>query len=251
MSSTLQHPKPRFNDQLVNAFIGLQLAGGLGMVLIVLTALASHTQESPSFGPCLAQGAAIYSAPSLCMLFGMRAAFENKQPKRRLAITLALLIGPFVVWLSVFFGMLAFALNNPSLVEKGQNGTYCNLASFTPGRISGLVVVSATTCILIIEGYIGICLFRNRTLLRSGPTTRMALRVIIFSLIGALCLGVGVAYVLYSKQGPVFDIILASIPVSGVLIFGSQAVRISLLFIRGLACLIPPSGSTPGLAILA
>jgi hypothetical protein len=66
------------------------------MVLIVLTALASHTvkrnatwyifcmtwilscisytfifligqQESPSFGPCLAQGAAIYSAPSLCV----------------------------------------------------------------------------------------------------------------------------------------------------------------------------------------
>ncbi|KAJ7499476.1 hypothetical protein FB451DRAFT_39763 [Mycena latifolia] len=254
-------PDSHVNAQLVNAFLGLQLAGGLGFSLIVLTALGSRNvkrnstwytfclawilssisytiiflvgqQDSPQFGLCATQAAAIYSAPALTgcgtlafaidMLIGVRAASASIPIKRKHSVTLALLIVPFVIWLSLLLGFLLFGVNNPSLVQKGPNGTYCDLNSFTPAKISGLIVVAGTLFILVIEGYIGIRLFRSRKLLKDRQLTTMALRVMIFSLLGALGLGVGVAYVLYSKQGPVFDILLALLPICGVIIFGTH-----------------------------
>jgi len=249
------------NAQLVNAFIGLQLAGGLGFSIIVFTALGSRhvkrnstwytfclawilscvsytliflvgQQDSPAFGVCVTQAAAIYSAPALTscgtlafaidMLIGVRAASAKIPPNRRYSITLTLLIIPYIIWVFLFLGFLLYGVNNPSLVHKGPNGTYCDLSSFTPAKISGMIVVSATMLILLIEGYIGTRLFRSRDILKDRQLIKMALRVMIFSLLGALGLGVGVAYVLFSKQGPVFDILLALLPASGIIIFGSH-----------------------------
>ncbi|KAJ7122964.1 hypothetical protein C8R44DRAFT_159051 [Mycena epipterygia] len=266
------------NAQLVNAFLGLQLGGGLGLSIIVLTALGSRNvkrnstwytfclawilscisytfiflvgqQNSPNFGVCVTQAAGIYSAPSTAcatlafaidMLVGVRAAAATIPEKRRYSITLALLIVPFLVWVVMFVGMLVFAVNNPALVAIGPNGTYCDLKSFTPAKISGLIVVSVTLFTLLIEGYIAARLVRNRKLLEDSQLTRMAVRVMIFSLLGALGLGcgvssnffsniadhsflrVGVAYVLYSKQGPSFDLLLAFLPACGVIIFGTH-----------------------------
>ncbi|KAJ6567421.1 hypothetical protein DFH09DRAFT_1314534 [Mycena vulgaris] len=277
------------NAQLVNAFLGLQLTGGLGLAIIVLTALGSRNvkrnstwytfclawilscisytlvflagqQDSPGFGICVTQAAGIYSAPALTscatlsfgidMLIGVRAASGNIPPNRRYSITLVLLIIPFLIWLSLFLGFLLvggrfvsllnskkfkFGVNNPGFVEKGitpprPNGTYCDLDSFTPAKISGLIVVAATLLLLVIEVYIGTRLFRSRKLLKDRQLTRMAVRVMVFSLLGALGLGVGVAYVLYSKQGPVFDIILALLPVCGVIIFGTHMDLINVWF---------------------
>ncbi|KAJ7179645.1 hypothetical protein C8R46DRAFT_646150 [Mycena filopes] len=248
--------------QLVNVFLGLQLSGGVGLTLIVLTALCSRhvkrnstwytfclawimscvsytfifilgQQTAPKFGVCVTQAAGIYSAPSLTscgtlafaidMLMGVRAASTKMPPKRRQHITLSLLIVPFIIWVILFLGFLVFGINNPTEVKIGPNGTYCDLSSFTPSKISGLVVVSATLIILIIEGYIGVRLFRNRTLLQDRPLMTMAIRVMVFSLLGALGLGIGIAYVLFSKQGPAFDIIMALLPAVGVLVFGSHS----------------------------
>jgi len=249
------------NAQLVNAFIGLQLAGGLGFSIIVFTALGSRhvkrnstwytfcfawilsclsytliflvgQQDSPAFGVCVTQAAAIYSAPALTscgtlafaidMLIGVRAASANIPPNRKYSITLTLLIIPYIIWVFLFLGFLLYGVNNPSLVQKGPNGTYCDLNSFTPAKISGMIVVSATMLILLIEGYIGTRLIRSRNILKDRQLIKMALRVMIFSLLGALGLGVGIAYVLFSKQGPVFDILLALLPASGIIIFGSH-----------------------------
>jgi len=249
------------NAQLVNAFIGLQLAGGLGFLIIVLTALGSRNvkrnstwytfclawilscisytfiflvgqQDSPNFGVCVTQAAGIYSAPSLTscgtlafaidMLIGVRAASASIPPTRRYSITLALLIVPYVIWVFLLLGFLLFGINNPSFVIKGPNGTYCDLNSFTPAKISGLIVVSATMLTLLIEGYIATRLFRNRNILKDRQLIRMTVRVMIFSFLGALGLGVGVAYVIFSKQGPVFDILLALLPGCGIIIFGTH-----------------------------
>ncbi|KAJ7265953.1 hypothetical protein B0H12DRAFT_1230350 [Mycena haematopus] len=235
------------DTQFVNAFFGLQLGAEFGMFVIILTAVGSPQvkrnstwytfcfawilscisytfvfligqQNSPSFGACVAQAAAIYSAPILTsfttlafaidMLLGVRAAIVAKlQPQRKYSITLALLIVPFFIWLSMFVGFLIFGVNNPALVRKGiiptpsqccrtsltiilgPNGTYCDLDSVIPSKISGLVVVFATLLILIIEGYVATRLFRKRNLLQDRRFTAMAIRVMIFSLLGALGLG--------------------------------------------------------------
>ncbi|KAJ7044840.1 hypothetical protein C8F04DRAFT_598139 [Mycena alexandri] len=278
MSSQLDFT-PHVDVQLVNVFLGLQLSGGVGFTLIVLTALCSRhvkrnstwytfclawiiscvsytfifivgQQNAPHFGACVTQAAGIYSAPALTscgtlafaidMLMGVRAASTKIPPKRRQTITLALLTVPFIIWVILFVGFLVFGINNPAEVVKGPNGTYCDLTSFTPSKISGLVAVAATLLILIIEGYIGLRLLRNRKLLQDRQLKTMAIRVMVFSLLGALGLGVGIAYVLFSKQGPAFDIIMAfrtiyfsyktqftdvryAVPACGVSIFGSHS----------------------------
>jgi len=261
MSSQLDFT-PHVDVQLVNVFLGLQLSGGVGFTLIVLTALCSRhvkrnstwytfclawiiscvsytfifivgQQNAPHFGACVTQAAGIYSAPALTscgtlafaidMLMGVRAASTKIPPKRRQTITLALLTVPFIIWVILFVGFLVFGINNPAEVVKGPNGTYCDLTSFTPSKISGLVAVAATLLILIIEGYIGLRLLRNRKLLQDRQLKTMAIRVMVFSLLGALGLGVGIAYVLFSKQGTAFDIIMAFLPACGVSIFGSHS----------------------------
>ncbi|KAJ7367748.1 hypothetical protein DFH08DRAFT_4833 [Mycena albidolilacea] len=253
---------PHVDPRLINAFFGLQLGGELGMFIIVLTAIGSpHVkrnttwytfcfawilscisytfifligqQTSPSFGACVTQAAGIYSAPilttfatvafALDMLLGVRAATTTQiLPSRRYSITLALLIVPFFIWLLMFVGFLSFGLNNPALVKMGPNGTYCDLDSFTPSKISGLIVVVGTVLILVIEGYIATRLFKNRNLLQDRRFVAMAIRVMIFSLLGALGLGIGFAYVLFSEQGPAFDLITALLPIGAVVIFGTH-----------------------------
>ncbi|KAJ7664703.1 hypothetical protein B0H17DRAFT_299303 [Mycena rosella] len=255
-------PDSHVDAQLVNAFLSLQLAGGLGFSIIILTALGSPNvkrnstwytfclawilscisytfiflvgqQDSPNFGVCVTQAAGIYSAPSLTscgtlafnidMLIGVRAASGNLPQQRRHSITLALLIVPFIFWLLLFLGFLLFGVNHPGLVQKGPNGTYCDLNSFTPAKISGLIVVTSTLAILVIQGYIGTRLFKSRKLLKDRQLTTMTVRVMVFSLLGALGLGVGFAYVLFSKEGPIFDILLALLPACGIVIFGTHA----------------------------
>ncbi|KAF7330894.1 hypothetical protein MVEN_02428900 [Mycena venus] len=254
------------DPQLVNAFFGMQLGGEFGMFVIFLTALASpHVkrnstwytfcfawilscisytlifligqQNSPTFGACVTQAAGIYSAPiltslttlafALDMLLGVRAATTKQlPPKYKYSITLALLIVPFFIWLLMFIGFLSFGINNPALVHKGPNGTYCDLDTFTPSKISGIIVVLATLLIIIIEGqsnlYIATRIFKNRNLLQDGRLIAMAIRVMIFSLLGALGLGIGFIYVLFSEQAPAFDIITALLPLGAVIIFGTH-----------------------------
>jgi len=254
-------PDPNINPLLVNAFLALQLSGGFGLFLIVLTALGSRhvkrnstwytflvawiiscisytlifllgQQNAPSFGPCVTQAAGIYSAPSLTssatlayaidMLLGVRATSPQHPPKRQNSITLTLVFIPYVIGLAVFVGMLAFGVSNPTQTRIGPNGTYCDFVSDIPSKISSLITIGTTLILLVIEGYIAIRLIRNRNLLKDRQLSAMAVRVIIFSALGALGLGVGIAYELYSIPGASFDVIMATIPAGGVLIFGTQ-----------------------------
>ncbi|KAK7061280.1 hypothetical protein R3P38DRAFT_2828586 [Favolaschia claudopus] len=249
------------NAQLVNAFIALQLIGQFGLFVIVLTAVASPNvkrnptwytfcvgwilscvsytfvfligqQDAPTFGACVTQAAGIYAAPVLTslttlsfamdMLLDVRAASAHSPLKRSRTITIALLVIPFFVWIVMFVGFLVFGVKNPSLVGKGPNGTYCDLNTFIPSKITGLISVLATIVILLIQGYIGVRLFKNRHLLQDRRLAAMAIRIMIFSLLGALALGIGFAYVLFSAQGPEFDIITALLPIGSVIIFGTH-----------------------------
>jgi len=254
-------PDPDINPQLVTAFLALQLSGGFGLFLVVLTALGSQRvkrnsswytflvawiiscisytlvflfgqQNAPSFGPCVTQAAGIYSAPALTssatlafaidMLLGVRATSPQLPLMRRKWVTLMLLFIPYVLWLAVFVGMLAFGVSNPAQTRRGPNGTYCDFVSDIPSKISSFITIGTTLVLLVIEGYIATCLIRNRNLLKDRQLSAMAVRVIVFSVLGALGLGVGIAYELYSIPGASFDIIMATLPLGGFLIFGTQ-----------------------------
>jgi hypothetical protein len=86
-----------------------------------------------------------------------------------------------------------------------------------------LVVVCCMVLIVALQGVIALRLYRNRSIISgSSQSVTMVARVMIFSLLGALALGVAVAYVVTYQHDQAFDMILASLPVLAFLIFGTQ-----------------------------
>jgi len=104
----------------------------------------------------------------------------------------------------------------------GPDYTYCDSEADWPSKVSSGTTIFTTVFLLIIEGYVVACLIKKRNLLKDRQLTRMAIRVVVFSILGAIGLGLGFAYVLYSIPGASFDVIMAALPVGGFLIFGTQ-----------------------------
>ncbi|KAH0582068.1 hypothetical protein H2248_011724 [Termitomyces sp. 'cryptogamus'] len=87
---------------------------------------------------------------------------------------------------------------------------------------------------IYIIGIIGFRLYQNRrAIFGRGYSITMVIRVMVFNLLGALALGVVVAYVMTWQHGLAFDMILATLPVLAVLIFGSQLDLIRIWTCRG------------------
>ncbi|KAF9458171.1 hypothetical protein BDZ94DRAFT_1271413 [Collybia nuda] len=187
----------------------------------------------PDYGLCVVQTALIYAAPTLTacttlslivhMLLNVRRVLADAPFKTKSGAVLALLIVPYIVWLVSFTGVLLYGISNPETIRKSLNGTYCDSTNPMLSKISSLVVVSCMVLIIAIQGIIALRLYRNRHIISgSSHSVTMAIRVMVFSLLGALALGVAVAYVITWQHDQVFDMILASLPVIAVLIFGTQ-----------------------------
>ncbi|RDB27488.1 hypothetical protein Hypma_003845 [Hypsizygus marmoreus] len=263
ISSRQDPSEAEIHSRIAIAFIVLQLAGGFGLLVTLLTAIVSpsvkrystwysfgtswilssisysllaiagqRTGPKPAFGLCLAQSALIYAAPSLTacttlalithMLLNLRRLLANAPFRTNSGAVAALLIVPYIVWLAMFVGVLLYGLSNPDTVRRSLNGTYCDSTNSTMSKISSLIVMCCMVLIVGQQGVIGVRLYRNRRMLSGCGQVTMVARIMLFSLLGVLALGVAIAYVMTSKHGQVFDIILASLPVLAVFIFGSQ-----------------------------
>ncbi|KAF7313336.1 hypothetical protein HMN09_00489100 [Mycena chlorophos] len=217
-------------------------------------------QEDPQFGPCLFQESLIYGAPVLTssvtlafaidMLLNILAASAPQRSQhRRRYLTILLLVMPYLVWLGIVISLLVYGGENPKEVRKGPNGTYCDLEADTPSKVSSGLTVILTFVLLIIEGtsvclpthslspstdrqlpgYITARIIKNRRVLnKDNKLIRMAVRVMVFSIFGAVGLGIGIAYVLYSIPGASFDVIMSTLPTGLILIFGTQADLLSV-----------------------
>jgi len=77
--------------------------------------------------------------------------------------------------------------------------------------------------IVVIEGEIAFKLHRyGKLIFGSGESITMVIRVLVFSSLGVLSLVMAVAWVIAYSHDQAFDIILALLPVSAFLVFGSQ-----------------------------
>ncbi|GLB38954.1 hypothetical protein LshimejAT787_0601160 [Lyophyllum shimeji] len=246
------------------AFIVLQLVGGCGLLIVLLTAAigrgvkrystwysfgaswvfscvcytllafaGQRTGPDPEFGLCVIQMALIYAAPSLTacttlsliihMLLNLRRLLANAPFRTNSGAVAALLIVPYLVWLAEFLGVLLYGISTPDTVRRSLNGTYCNSKNPLLSKISALIVVCCTVLTVALQGIIALRLYRNRTVISGcSQSVTMAIRVMVFSLVGALALGVAIAYVVTYQHDQAFDMILASLPVMAFLIFGSQ-----------------------------
>lgn len=252
------------HDRVAIAFVALQLIGGCGLFITLLTAMmgrevkrystwysfgaswvfscisytllafaGQRTGPEPVFGLCVIQMGLIYAAPSLTgcttlaliihMLLNLRRLLANAPFRTNSGAVAALLIVPYIVWLAVFLGTLLYGTSNPDNVRRSPNETYCDSKNPLLSKISSLIVVCCTVLIVALQGVIALRLYQNRGIISgSSQSVTMVIRVMIFSLLGALALGVAVAYVITWKHDQAFDMLLASLPVLAFLIFGSQ-----------------------------
>ncbi|KAK0189056.1 hypothetical protein F5146DRAFT_693874 [Armillaria mellea] len=251
----------RTNDTSTGCvFDALQISGVAGFSLIVLTAaLSRHVQrhsiwinfciswiiscisytllvfagtnesEHVPFALCVTQAALIYGAPVLTggttfsLAFFMYTHVKASIDGTLLGIdTFWFILGPHLLGLGFFLGVLVSGIKQPSLVPKAQH--YCDIASPFPSKASALVVALAATGIVLISAFVAVQLYRNRSKL--GPDAlhvTTAIRIILFGIVGFLGFVISAVYIITWNQGPEFDIILALVPNFGVAIFGSQA----------------------------
>ncbi|KAK0239024.1 hypothetical protein EDD85DRAFT_951237 [Armillaria nabsnona] len=251
----------RINDTATGrVFDALQISGAAGFLLIVLTAVLSrHVQrhftwlnfciswiiscisytllvftgtngsEHVPYALCVTQAALIYGAPVLTggttfsLAFYMYTHVKASLDDTSLGVdTFWLILGPYLIGLGVFLGVLVSGIRQPSLVHKAQN--YCDITSPFPSKAAALVVALAATGVVLISVFVAVQLYRNRR--RLGHDTlyvTAAIRVIFFGIVGFLGFVISAVYIITWNQGPGFDIILALVPNFGVVIFGSQA----------------------------
>ncbi|KAJ6590717.1 hypothetical protein DFH09DRAFT_1140111 [Mycena vulgaris] len=189
--------------------------------------------HEPSHGLCLFQEALIYSVPTLttgatialvihvyitlhCMLTAIN---------HRASWTVALVVGPYVPAWAMFVYTLRTGLNDPSLVQRLGDGMYCSLRTTMPGRVSGIVVATISLACLAVEAIIFRNLRRAWTTLKRErrSSVSMIIRVLAFTMIGMLSIILSlILLALPDDHGAAFDIVISIIPVSSVLIFGTQ-----------------------------
>jgi len=178
------------------------------------------------------QAALIYTMPVLTAFVtlalvihtwsSVRSILAKKPLATGFVTKIALLATPYLVSLVPFLVLLVFGLQHPDIVQRSLNGNYCNLNSPMPSRISALVMIICSILMVSIQVMVGVSLHRSRSAIDgSGSAIKMVIRVIIFTLLGTVGLGIGVVYVLIWEQGQALDLIMAAAPVSAFIVFGS------------------------------
>ncbi|KAJ8073356.1 hypothetical protein PM082_011628 [Marasmius tenuissimus] len=198
-----------------------------------LLLLTGQSEKAPSFSICSAQSALVYSSPVLTasstfamfiyVYFTIHAALTKADLSHIRRFRMLLIIIPYVLFTVFTFGLLVFAAKQPDYVQKADNGYYCNFATEVPLKICSGVSFLFLTAIVVFEAMISVRLFRQWNVLAAVPkAVGMAVRVLIFGFGVALAWILCFIYLFPIDVGPSVDIILAILPVIGLIIFATQ-----------------------------
>ncbi|KAK0489062.1 hypothetical protein IW261DRAFT_392710 [Armillaria novae-zelandiae] len=202
----------------------------ISYTLLIFT--GTNRSEHIPFALCVTQAGLIYGAPVLTggttfslafyMYTHVKASCDCTSLRTDTFWVSLLILGPYLLGLGFFLGVLVSGIKQPSLVQKAPD--YCDSTSHFPSKASALVVALATAGVIIISVFVSVQLYRNRRRLGDDALlVTAAIRVILFGIIGFLGLVIAAVYVIKWDLGLEFDIILALVPNFGVVIFGSQA----------------------------
>lgn len=196
---------------------------------------AGQQGTRPEHGLCVVHSALVYAAPPLAssatislvthLLLNVLLALSGTADKRRSSLTsAALIIVPWVIWAAVFIGVLLFGIHHSELVQISPNGTFCVLVHTTLPKLTSIWATIASTVLVSEEVVIAILLYRNREIFSSGlgQNKTMAIRIGIFSMLGVGAIAVALVYTVTQRRGVQFDLLIAAIPPSAAVIFGTQ-----------------------------
>ncbi|KAK0203954.1 hypothetical protein DFS33DRAFT_1432737 [Desarmillaria ectypa] len=212
--------------------------------------LVGHSMEwEPPHGLCLTQAILIYSVPTFLYHHSARnprwflTFFLSWIPMTVLKVSVsinALLSPPSTVhfnWTPFLYVVpyvasggtaalsLAIGLKDPDTVARREPGMYCNFENRIPSHVSSALVAGIMALCLGIEIFVLVKLRKNWTHLRrkrDRQTVPLTLRVLAFSAVGCMAIVLGFVFVLNSYHGPALNLILGSVPLLAVLLFGTQ-----------------------------
>ncbi|KAF8157154.1 hypothetical protein B0H34DRAFT_489351 [Crassisporium funariophilum] len=206
---------------------------GLSYSLLVFS---GQQYDSPAGGSkvCITQAALVYATPILeagtstglvlHLLLNIISALSRSPKKKTYPITMATLVClPWVIWTAAFIGVLVFGLSHDHQVVMSPHGTYCIIEDFIMPKVTAVSVTVVCTAILVVEFTIGLLLYRNRAIVDIfSQSVTMAIRILIFTLIGIGALTCGLAFTVTRSRGIQFDVIISALPPSAAIIFGTQ-----------------------------
>ncbi|KAF9561180.1 hypothetical protein CPC08DRAFT_707612 [Agrocybe pediades] len=189
---------------------------------------------SPKRIPCTIQAGLVYAAPYLVMgttiglivhlLLNVLAAL-SQSPKRFNYRNLlnGLVVFPWTVWVAAIVGLLVFGFSHPDQVGMSPNGTYCVIMNSSIPKITSVSATVACTIIIAIEFVIGTLLYRNRAIVNVfSQSLVMAVRILIFTILGFGALGIGLVFVITRTRGAAFDLVISVLPPAAAFTFGTQ-----------------------------
>ncbi|KAF8067918.1 hypothetical protein FPV67DRAFT_1164672 [Lyophyllum atratum] len=195
------------------------------------------TGPEPPYTLCLIQGILIYSAPPLTaattlalviqIWFVVRSVVTSTSSKAGrippLLLT-ALLVVPYLLYVAILVGTLVVGWQHPDTVRRVGSGMYCNFSNRIPGRLSTLLVALIMLPAVVLEALICKALRQQWALFKRQPDAlSMALRVVSFAFVGILAIALSLVFFFMVHHGADLNIVISMMPVSAVLIFGTQS----------------------------
>jgi len=246
------------NPTVVTAFAALQTIGLIGSLLVLCTVVLSSRvkrystwisfnvswifmtltylllfisgeQTGSDLGSiCVLQSALVYSIPVLGGSTGLALCIQIWQTVSGYQkVSTAILIGaPYVSFLIMTLGPLIKAGTDTSGVRM-DSGLYCGLISGVPGDVSAALVIVMVVITVSYEIRIFKLLLDNRRRYpdsnESSISIPIVIRVAVFNLFGILTVASGAVFLTRNSIGEeVGNLVIASLPVAWVLVFGTQ-----------------------------
>ncbi|KAH9477546.1 hypothetical protein JR316_0009768 [Psilocybe cubensis] len=211
---------PAFDLTLIRLYVALNIIGLVGMILMVMTASISRKVKRLStwYSFCVSW---ILSCSSYLLLF-----LTGQQTS--LNPVYWLLLGPYSILLVIFIGVAVYTNRSPGTLQKVSWGTYCRSTNPDWARISWIVVAVVSMAIIVVQGQLAARLYSNFHSIRRGSQSfATMLRGMLFTLIGFINLVVAMVLVVTNVHDLTFDIIISLFPILGLIVFGSQMVRLA------------------------
>ncbi|KAJ7766393.1 hypothetical protein DFH07DRAFT_352700 [Mycena maculata] len=194
----------------------------------------------PSFAACVVDSALMYASRpfaafatlALLLHLYLNVSTRLRNGQVRPEFVLALIVIPPISYLGMLLYTLLLGIHAPDQVQPEPQGFYCHISSTTPAIVGAALVVFGTTAALLVEVLTVILLWRNwcafRALQRRDEHAVSLSIIIRISVFGTFpVIGLILSFTTYTPNlldriFPVYNIILALLPVAAGLIFGSQ-----------------------------
>ncbi|KAJ7916952.1 hypothetical protein B0H13DRAFT_347208 [Mycena leptocephala] len=202
----------------------------------------THADPPPSFAPCVVNSALMYASRpfaafgtlSLILQLYLNVSARLRHREVRQGSVFVLLVIPPILYFITFFATLLLGIVKPTQVKLESGGFYCHVgvAHSLPAVIIACFVLFAAVACVVIEAMIMFLLSQNWRAFRGlqihdehTVSLSIIIRVSVFAFLPLIGLGLSfTTYVphLVQKIFPPYNLLLASLPTTAAVLFGSQ-----------------------------